>query len=57
MASTSEIDEPMEYELNVCDAIQDHHLCPGTAILKAGDFELGPGYCDCPCHNRSELEQ
>ncbi|MFL6307589.1 MAG: hypothetical protein ACJ72H_29000 [Candidatus Sulfotelmatobacter sp.] len=50
-------DDAIEYELDICEAIQDHHLCPGTAMLKAGDIELGPVICKCPCHKRSELKQ
>lgn len=50
-------DEPIKYVPDICEAIQDHHLCPRTAILKAGDIELGPVYCDCPCHKTSDLTQ
>jgi hypothetical protein len=26
------------YQLNICEAIGDHHLCPGITSLHAGDF-------------------
>jgi hypothetical protein len=57
MESERNADEAIEYVLDICEAIQDHHLCPRTAILKAGDIELGPVYCDCPCHKTSDLTQ
>jgi hypothetical protein len=57
MESERNADEAIEYVLDICEAIQDHHLCPRTAILKAGDTELGPVYCDCPCHKTSDLTQ
>jgi hypothetical protein len=44
------------YQLNICEAIRDHHLCPGITTLKAGDFELGTVACDCPCHKKPENE-
>jgi hypothetical protein len=28
------------YQLDICAAIDDHHLCPGITSLHAGDFEL-----------------
>ena len=28
------------YQLNICEAIGDHHLCPGITTLKAGDHDL-----------------
>jgi hypothetical protein len=28
------------YQLDICDAIGDHHLCPGITTLKAADFDL-----------------
>ena len=37
------------YQLNICEAIGDHHLCPGITSLNAGDFELGTAACNCPC--------
>jgi hypothetical protein len=30
------------YQLDICEAIHDHHLCPGVTLLKAGEHELGP---------------
>jgi hypothetical protein len=57
MENERNADEAIEYVLDICEAIQDHHLCPRTAILKAGDIELGPVYCDCPCHKTSDLMQ
>ena len=57
MENERNADEAIEYELDICEAIQDHHLCPRTALLKAGDIELGLVYCDCPCHKYSELKQ
>ena len=57
MENERNADEAIEYVLNICEAIQDHHLCPRTATLKAGDIELGPVYCDCPCHKTSDLTQ
>jgi hypothetical protein len=29
------------YQLNVCEAIHDHDLCPGITILHAGAFDIG----------------
>jgi hypothetical protein len=57
MESERNADEAIEYVLDICEAIQDHHLCPRTAILKAGDIELGAVYCGCPCHKTSDLTQ
>lgn len=57
MENERDVDEAIEYVLDICEAIQDHHLCPRTAILKAGDIEVGPVFCDCPCHKTSELTQ
>jgi hypothetical protein len=44
------------YQLDICEAIGDHHLCPGITTLKAGDFELGTVACNCPCHEKPENE-
>ena len=33
------------YQLNICEAVGDHHLCPGITTLSAGDFELGTVAC------------
>ena len=30
------------YQLDICEAIHDHHLRPGVTLLKAGEHELGP---------------
>ena len=38
------------YQLDICETIGDHHLCPGITTLSAGDFELGTVACNCPCH-------
>jgi hypothetical protein len=38
------------YQLDICEAIHDHHLCPGVTLLKAAEHELGPVFCNCPCH-------
>jgi hypothetical protein len=40
----------MAYHLNLCEATHNHHLCPGVTVLKAGEHELGPVICNCPCH-------
>ena len=40
MENERNADEAIEYVLDIWEAIQDHHLCPRTAILKAGDIEL-----------------
>ena len=29
------------YQLNICEAIGDHHLCPGITSLHAGNLDLG----------------
>lgn len=42
------------YQLDICEAIRDHQSCPGATVLKAGDLELGPVFCDCPCHEKVE---
>jgi hypothetical protein len=44
------------YQLNVCEAIHDHDLCPGITILHAGAFDIGTVACDCPCHKEPENE-
>ena len=44
------------YQLNICEAIGDHHLCPGMTKLKAGDFELGTVACNGDCHRKPETE-
>jgi hypothetical protein len=44
------------YQLNICEAIGDHRLCPGITTLSAGDFELGTVACNCPCHMKPENE-
>ena len=44
------------YQLNICEAIGDHHFCPGITTLAAGEFELGTVACDCPCHKKPEKE-
>jgi hypothetical protein len=30
---------------------------PGVTVLKAGEHELGPVFCDCPCHKKPESEE
>lgn len=44
------------YQLNICEAIGDHHLCPGITSLYAGDFDLGTVACNCTCHKKPESE-
>jgi hypothetical protein len=44
------------YQLDICVAIGDHHLCPGFTMLKAGDHELRPVACNCTCHKKPENE-
>jgi hypothetical protein len=44
------------YQLNICEAIGDHHLCPGITNLRAGEFELGTVACNCLCHKKPENE-
>ena len=44
------------FQLDICEAIHDHHLCPGVTVLKAGEHELGPVFCDCPCNKKPEDE-
>ena len=29
------------YQIDICEAIHDHRLCPGITFLKAGEHELG----------------
>jgi hypothetical protein len=36
------------YQLDICEAIDDHHLCPGITSPDAGDFDLGIVACNCP---------
>jgi hypothetical protein len=31
------------YELNICEAVLDHGLCPGITHQKAGEIEARPG--------------
>jgi hypothetical protein len=42
------------YTLDICEALKDHDLCPGFTTLRAGEHELGPVACDCPCHKKVE---
>ena len=44
------------YQLNICEAIHDHDLCPGITSLHAAHFDLGTVACDCPCHKKPEDE-
>jgi hypothetical protein len=37
------------YQLDICEAINDQYLCPGVTLLKAGERELGPVFCNCLC--------
>jgi hypothetical protein len=45
------------YQLDICEAIGDHDVCPGITTLKAGDFDLGTVACNCPCRKKPEDEQ
>jgi hypothetical protein len=42
------------YQLNICEAIQDHDLCQRITNVHAVDFELGTVACDCRCHKKPE---
>jgi hypothetical protein len=42
------------FQLDICEAIHDHHLRPGVTVLNAGEHELGPLFCKCPCHKKVE---
>jgi hypothetical protein len=42
------------YQLNICEASGDHHLCPGITRLRAADLDLGSFAWDCPCHKKPE---
>jgi hypothetical protein len=42
------------YQLDICEAIGDHHLCPGITTLSAGGLELGTVACNCPRHKKPE---
>jgi hypothetical protein len=45
------------YTLDICEALKgDHDLRPGFATLKAGEHELGPVGCICPCHKKVQGE-
>jgi hypothetical protein len=44
------------YQFNICEAIDDHHLCPGITSLHAGNLDLGTVACNCPCHKKPENE-
>jgi hypothetical protein len=35
------------YQLNICEAIGGHYLCPGITTLKVGDHDLGTVACNC----------
>ena len=41
-------------QLDICDAVHDHLLCPGHSILYAGDLLLGPVACTCDCHSKKK---
>ena len=40
------------YQVDICNAIKDHLLCPGFTMLSAGGFDLGPVGCTCQCHKK-----
>ena len=40
------------FRLDVCDAVDDHMLCPGYSILHADNLLLGPVACTCHCHQK-----
>ena len=42
------------FKLDICDAVDDHILCPGHSILYVGDLLLGPVACTCHCHREKE---
>ena len=42
------------FKLDICDAVDDHTLCPGYSILYAGDLLLGPVECTCHCHRKKK---
>jgi hypothetical protein len=44
------------YQLDICEAIGDHHLCPGITTLLDGNLELGTVACNCPCYKKPESE-
>ncbi len=51
-----EVHDVKVYQLNICEAIADHHLGPGMTTLLAGNLELGMVACNCPCHKKPESE-
>jgi hypothetical protein len=42
------------FKLDICDAIDDHTLCPRYSILHAGNLLLGPVTCTCHCHQKGK---
>ena len=42
------------FQLDICDAVDDHMLCPGHSILYVGDLLLGPVACTCHCHEKKK---
>ena len=42
------------FELDICDAIDDHTRCPGYSILRVGDLLLGTVECTCTCHKKKK---
>jgi len=45
------------YQLDICDAINDHIRCPGFGLLSVGSLELGPAACTCECHKKPTTER
>jgi len=43
------------FELDICEAIDDHMHCPGYSILQAADLMLGPVACTCHCHPKKKV--
>jgi hypothetical protein len=44
------------YELNICEAVPDHELCPGVSTLIAGEIKLGGVACTCACHRKVDTK-
>jgi hypothetical protein len=43
------------YQVDICNAIEDHAQCPGFTMLSAGSFDLGPVACICQCHKKPTI--
>lgn len=44
------------YQLNICEAIGDHDICPRMGTLNVDGLKIGPVMCTCDHHRKPEAE-